>query len=253
MKKLIILISLFQIINAKAQTNNMNDISDYSYFLFDKNDNKMNHGTGFFIKHLNKHYLVTASHNFHSDKTAKVKTSEIFYIRLKRKIDNQFEIIPINNSPLAKTEISKNIDINFYEISPSSEFYINVVSMETTELKMSDEIICFGYAPKDGNDDNAQLYIETLEPTQFKGKIKFNYKEPIKYFETQEKDYYNYAVEYSSETLKRGTSGSPVFSISKKNGANIYNFAGLIHTRNELTKVAMVLRPEKIEELIKPQ
>lgn len=231
----------------------MNDISDYSYFLFDTNDNKVNHGTGFFIKYLNKHYLVTASHNFHTDKTAKLKTAEVFYLRLKRKIDNQFEIIPINNSPLAKTEISINLDINFYEINPTSKFYINVVRLEKTELKVSDEIICFGYAPKDGNEDNAQLYIKTLEPTQFKGKIKFNYEEPIKYFETQEKDYYNYAVQYSSEALKRGTSGSPVFSISKKNGAIIYNFAGLIHTRNELTKVAMALRPEKIGELIKLQ
>lgn len=251
MKHFLFAFAFLYLMNLYSQSNSINDISDYSYFLFDIKDNNMNQGTGFFIKKSDKTYLVTASHNFHTDKTATNKTADKFYIRLKRKDNGKNEILLIDNIPLPKTETTKDLDINFYEINLPSKYLINFIDLEPKDIKTPENIICYGYAVVDGNEDNPQLYVENLKPTEFKGKVKFEYRKPIKYFETQERDYFNYVVEYQVDSLGRGTSGSPVFSINEKNGILFYSFAGLIHTRDEFTKIATILRPEKIVELIK--
>ncbi|WP_437398499.1 trypsin-like peptidase domain-containing protein [Flagellimonas lutimaris] len=249
MKYLIATLTILYSISAYSQSDSMMDIPDYSYFLFEMRNNDMKQGTGFFIKKDNKTYLVTAAHNFHVDKTATNKTTNEFYLRLKKK--GKTALLLINNNPLPKTEVTKNLDINFYEINIPSDYEINIIDLVPDKIVTPENIICYGYAVVDGNEDNPQLYVENLKPTEFKGKVKFEYQKPIKYFETQEKDYHNYVVKYEVDSLGRGTSGAPVFSINKKNGFITYHFAGLIHTRNELTKIATILRPEKIVELIK--
>lgn len=226
----------------------MKNISRYSYFLFAIKNKDINQGTGFFIKKADVTYLVTAAHNFHVDKTASAKTTADFYIRLKK--NDKSEFILIKNNPLPKTEVTKNLDINFYKVSISSKYELNIIELGSNELKVSENIICYGYAVVDENEDNPQLYMESIEPTKFKGKLKYDYHKPIIYFETKERDYNNYVVEYMVDSLGRGTSGAPVFFVSKKKGIIMYRFAGLIHLRNELTKIATILRPEKIQEQI---
>lgn len=248
MKYIIVAFTFIYLTKMHAQSKVINNISDYSYFIFETKNNNIKQGTGFFIKKADKTYLVTASHNFHIDKTATNKTTAEFYLRLKR--HNKTDLLLINNNPLPKTEATKNLDINFYEISVPPEYEINIINLKSNEILIPTNIICYGYAVVDGNEDNPQLYVQKLEPTKFMGKVKFDYQKPIKYFETGEKDYHNYVVEYEVDSLGRGTSGSPVFSLHNNDGIVTYSFAGLIHTRNELTKVATILRPEKILELI---
>ena len=129
MKYLLLIIAFQYSINSKSQAYSMENISDYSYFLFEMKNNEMKQGTGFFIKKNNKTYLVTASHNFHVDKTATEKTTNEFYLRLERKGKKEFLLI--KNNPLPKTESTKNLDINFYELNIPSDYEINIIDIES--------------------------------------------------------------------------------------------------------------------------
>ena len=224
----------------------MNTILVYSYFLFAINGKSINQGTAFFVEKNEQLYLVTASHNFHTDKTSKSKTSDFFYIRLITKKENKTEFIKIENNPI---KLEENIDLSFYKVSFQKEYFISKIKLKEEKVKISNNILCYGFAVVDGNEDNFQKYIETLKPTVFRGLLQRDYDKPIIYLETKEKDYDNYVVKYKSETLGRGTSGAPVFFKKvNKNGEYIYQFGGLIHIRNETDKIARILRPEKIIE-----
>ena len=224
------------------------DIKQFSYFLFSMNENQIAQGTGFFIKKNAQTYLVTASHNFFQDKFAKVKTADSFYIRLYEKKLNAVSFLNVANNPVPKSKRTEALDINFYKLTIPSIYKIKIVDVNSSCTPSS--ILCYGFGVVDGNDDNPDFYIKNLAPTEFKGNLIFNYNEPIRYTETNEIDFNNYVASYESETLKRGTSGSPVFSSCQKNGVIKHEFAGLIHIRNEETKIATILRPEIIKQII---
>ncbi|KFC57825.1 trypsin-like peptidase domain-containing protein [Flavobacterium gilvum] len=226
----------------------INPIQEFSYFLFSVKDNQVHQGTGFFIEKDNQTYLVTASHNFFQDKFATQKTADFFYIRLHNNVTNKLEFLQINNNPISKSEKSKNLDINFYKVDIAKQYDLKIVKIKPNCLPT--KIICYGFGVVDGNEDNPDLYLESLKPTEFKGNLKFEYNKPLRYFETNELDFDNYVVSYESGTLTKGTSGSPVFTNYSENGVIKSEFAGLIHLRNEQTKLATILRPEIIAELI---
>tara|TARA_B100000787_G_scaffold146387_1_gene116959 strand:+ start:298 stop:987 length:690 start_codon:yes stop_codon:yes gene_type:complete len=224
----------------------MNTILLYSYFVFGGSGKSIDQGTGFFVEKKGQLYLTTVSHNFHTDKTSKIKKYSFFYLRLFNSKDNKPELIKIENNPI---KFEENIDLSFYKVDVSTKYLVNIIDIEETKSLKPEKIICYGYATVEGDEDNAQKYVDNIQATEFSGYIYLDYNKPITYLETKEKDYDNYVVKYISNTLGRGTSGSPVFFVKENEQGEIkYQFAGVIHTRNEETKVAAILRPEKVIE-----
>jgi len=238
-----IIIIFFFNFNLFAKVNTI----DYSYLLFSVNGNSVNQGTGFFLKKNNILYLVTAAHNFHLDKTSKIKTTEAFYLRLP-KSDNSFDVILIENNPLNKNIEYQNLDVNFYIINIPANYNVNIINIEEKRIFDVKSLICYGYSVVDKNFDNLQMYIAKNEPTEFQGSIFKSYEKPIPY-DDGTVDYNNFAAIYVSNTLGKGSSGSPVFSKTLSNGEELFEFVGLIHTGNEIYKEATMLRKEIIKEI----
>jgi|GEM_PF-4622075 len=240
-----IIIIFFLNFNLFAKVNTI----DYSYLLFRFIDeNNINQGTGFFLKKNNILYLVTAAHNFHTDKTSKIKTAEDFYLRMP-KSDNSFDMIRIENNPINKKDIEyQNLDVNFYKVDIPESYNVNIINIEEKRNFEVKTLISYGYSVVDDNSDNLQKYINEIRPTEFQSSIFGSYENPIRY-DDGTIDFNNFAGIFISTTLGKGSSGSPVFSKTISNGKEVFEFVGLLHTGNLIYKEVTILRKAVIKEI----